>query len=158
MKHLHISLFFSIYKQGYDSSDLGENPLFLLPKILGSFDAQNLNRLTVQKMGMLVSWQLRKLDFATFFKVWNLNFMGEMSGAIFWSQNMTNTSVTVFDVLCPAISTDWKEIAPTYINSISASPVKTRLALGSASCLFVVVCHQTKQPGTQGNSGGWYPI
>ena len=62
MKHLHISLFFSIYKQGYDSSDLGENPLFLLPKILGSFDAQNLNRLTVQKMGMLVSWQLRKLD------------------------------------------------------------------------------------------------
>ena len=78
MKHLHISLFFSIYKQGYDSSDLAENPLLLLPKILGSFDAQNLNRLTVQKMGMLVSWQLRKLDFATFFKVWNLNFMGEI--------------------------------------------------------------------------------
>ena len=53
MKHLHISLFFSIYKQGYDSSDLKENPLLSLPKILGSFDAQNLHRFTVQKRGMM---------------------------------------------------------------------------------------------------------
>ena len=53
MKLLHISRISSIYTQGYDSSDLEENPLLSLPKILGSFDAQNLHRFTVQIRGMI---------------------------------------------------------------------------------------------------------
>ena len=124
MKHLHISLIFSIYKQGYDSSDLEENPFLSLPKILGSFDAQKLHRLTVQKRGMLgdsetfffkcLKLAITKIRFCHIslgFWIWTLWWKCLEP---FFEVKMWLTTVSVFDVLCPAISTDWKEIVPTY--------------------------------------------
>ena len=124
MKHLHISLIFSIYKQGYDSSDLEENPLLSLPKIFGSFDAQKLHRLTVQKRGMLgdsetfffkcLKLAITKIRFCHIFLGFGIWTLWWKCLEPFFEVKMWLTTVSVFDVLCPAISTDWKEIVPTY--------------------------------------------